>query len=248
MKKIYNNKGITMPIVLIALVLSLIFGTILLSIVNNQTKFNKVDKQMKTALEYAEAGYNKYLSHLNDNVTFYSMDPNSEAFKNPNKEEQLIAKKLLKGEMIEIQDGYYKVDAEKPSDSDRFVNIKSTGWTKENPSIKRTIEVKVRKKQFVHHVYVSDDEKNVWWSVGDESLGPLHTNKDINIEKTPIFFDTVSYAGKLNIKSGSNPTYKVRNPSQPEKTNTLDFPDTNGDLKLWAEKDNMLFKIGRAHV
>lgn len=242
MKSLYNNKGITMPIVLIALVLSLIFGTALLFIVNNQSKFNTIDKQMKTALEYAEAGYNKYLWHLNDDVNFYSVDPNSDAFKDINKEEQVIAKKLLKSEVIEFQGGYYQVEAKKPSDSDRFVNIKSTGWTKENPNIKRTIETKLRKKQFVHHVYVSNDEKNVWWSTGDESLGPLHTNKDINIEKTPIFYDTVSYAGKLNIKSESTPTYKVKNPSQPEKTNTLDFPDTNGDLKLWAEKDNMVFK------
>lgn len=231
-----------MPIVLIALVLTLMFGTSLLFIVNNQTKFNSVDKQMKIALEYAEAGYNKYLWHLNDDVNFYSVDPNSEAFKDHTKEEQVIAKKLLKGEVIEFQDGYYQVHADKPSDSDRFVNIKSTGWTKENPNIKRTIEAKLRKKQFVHHVYVSNDEKNVWWSTGDESLGPLHTNGKLNIEKTPTFYDTVTYAGKLDIKSGSNPTYKVINPPQPEKTNTLDFPDTNGDLKFWAEKDNMVFK------
>ena len=231
-----------MPIVLITLVLSLIFGTTLLYAVNSKTKLNMADKEMKMSLEYAEAGYNKYLSHLNDNVTFYSVDPDSDVFKDSSKEEQVIAKKLLKGEVIEFQDGYYQVNAEKPSDSDRFVNIKSTGWTKENPNIKRTIEAKVRKKQFVHHVYVSNDEKEVWWSAGDESLGPLHTNKHINIESTPTFYDTVSYAGKLNIKSGAKPTYKVINPPQPEKTNTLDFPETNGDLKLWAEKDNMVFK------
>ena len=242
MKKLYNNKGVTVPIVLIALTLILIFGTTLLFIVNNQVKFNALDKQMKTALEYAEAGYNKYLWHLNDDVNFYSVDPDSEAFKDHTKEEQVIAKKLLKGQVIGFQDGYYQVHVEKPSDSDRFVNIKSTGWTKENPNIKRTIEAKLRKKQFVHHVYVSNDEKDVWWSTGDESLGPLHTNGKLNIEKTPIFYDTVSYAGKLDIKSGAKPTYKVINPPQPEKTNTLDFPDTNGDLKSWAEKDNMVFK------
>lgn len=242
MGKIYNNKGIAIPIVLITLVLASIFGTSILFMMNNQTKFNVVDKRIKAALEYAEAGYNKYLWHLNDDINFYSVDPNSAAFNDENKKEQVIAKKLLNGEVIQFQDGFYQVNAEKPSDSDRFVNIKSTGWTKSNPNIKRTIEIKLRKKQFVHHVYVSNDEREVWWSTGDESLGPLHTNKDINIEKTPIFFDTVSYAGKLNVKSGSNPTYKVRNPSQPEKTNTLDFPDTNGDLKFWAEKDNMVFK------
>jgi len=126
-EKIYNNKGMTMPIVLIALVLSLIFGTTLLFIVNNQSKFNSIDKQMKTALEYAEAGYNKYLWHLNDDVNFYSIDPLNNLL-----DEDSI--KLLTGDPIEFKDGYYQVVGEKPSDSDRFVNIKSTGWTKENPA------------------------------------------------------------------------------------------------------------------
>ncbi|MGJ0848607.1 hypothetical protein ACR77J_18210 [Tissierella praeacuta] len=232
MKKILNNKGVTLPIVLIAFVITTILSFALIFMINTQIKINSVDKQMKSSFEYAEAGYNKYLWHLNDNVEFYSTQES----------------KNMMNKDISFQDGFYRLEVKKPEDKDRFVTIKSTGWTRENPHIKRTIVARVRKKQFVHHVYVSDDDGTAWWTSGDESIGPLHTNKDIRIQKKPIFYDTVSYAGKLikGTDSGQNSTYnpdfKVKSPSQPEKTNTLDFPDHNKDLRLWAEKDNMVFK------
>lgn len=213
--------------VLIALVITTIFGVVLLFMTNTQTKLNSLDKQSKISFEYAESGYNKYLWHLNDDPEFYLTQDSKDMM---NKD-------------IEFQNGFYRLEVERPDDEDRFVVIKSTGWTKENPDIKRTIIAKIRKKQFVHHVYVSDsDGDNIWWTKGDESLGPLHTNKDIRIQQNPIFYDTVSYSGQLKKGTNYSPDFKVKNPLQPEKTNTLDFPDHNKDLKTWAEKDNMVFK------
>ncbi len=213
--------------VLIALVITTIFGVVLLFMTNTQTKLNSLDKQSKISFEYAESGYNKYLWHLNDDPEFYLTQDSKDMM---NKD-------------IEFQNGFYRLEVERPDDEDRFVVIKSTGWTKENPDIKRTIIAKIRKKQFVHHVYVSDsDGDNIWWTKGDESLGPLHTNKDIRIQQNPIFYDTVSYSGQLKKGTNYSPDFKVKNPLQPEKTNTLDFPNHNKDLKTWAEKDNMVFK------
>ncbi len=39
---------------------------------------------------------------------------------------------------IKYQEGYYMLEVSKPSDTDRFVTIKSTGWTDDNPDIRRT--------------------------------------------------------------------------------------------------------------
>lgn len=226
MKAINNNKGLTIPIVLIVLSIIVIFGTVTLSITTSQSRFNVLDDASQKALAYAEAGYNKYLWHLNDDLNFYSTDAHFELVNKP----------------IEYRDGYYMLDVTKPSDDDRFVTIKSTGWTKENPDIKKTILAKIRKKQFVHHVYVSDnDGDNIWWTTGDESHGPLHTNSDIRIQKKPIFYDTVTYVNNLYTGTSYNPDFKVTNPVQPMKTDKLEFPDSNKNLKEWAEKDNMVF-------
>lgn len=226
MKALKNHQGITIPMVLIIFSTTIIFGLVTLSITSNQTKFNIIDDTSQKALEYAEAGYNKYLWHLNDDLNFYSTTYHDEMMNKP----------------LEFEDGYYMLDVTKPSDTDRFVTIKSTGWTKNNPDIKKTILVKIRKKQFVHHVYVSnDDGPNIWWTTGDESHGPLHTNKDIRIQNRPVFYDTVSYANRLERGTGYNPDYKVKDPSQPMKTGRLEFPDSNKNLRDWAEKDDMLF-------
>jgi hypothetical protein len=230
-----NTKGITTPVVLILLLVAIIFGSTSLFIISTEAKMNNVDEISKKALEYAEAGYNAYLWHLNDDVNFYSINPKSN-FLDEN------AKRLLQEEKIKFHDGYYQVKAIKPSDTDRFVTIISTGWTERNPEIKRTIKAKVRKKQFVHHVYVSDsDGNNIWWTTGDESHGPYHTNNDLYIQKSPIFFDTISYSGKLIKGTGYNPDFKVKKPTQPQKLDKLEFPKNNKDLEQWAEKDNMVF-------
>ncbi|WIV11016.1 hypothetical protein [Proteiniborus sp. MB09-C3] len=226
MKILKNNRGLTIPLVLVVLSIVTIFGFVTLSITSNQAKFNIIDNSSKKALEYAEAGYNQYLWYLNDELNFYSTAAHEDLMNKP----------------IEFEEGYYVLDVTKPSDADRFVTIKSTGWTKENPTIKRTILAKIRKKQFVHHVYVSDDDgPNIWWTTGDESHGPLHTNKDIRIQNRPIFYDTVSYVNKLERGTGYNPDFKVQDPSQPMQTKKLEFPASNKNLKDWAEKDDMVF-------
>lgn len=226
MRFLINNKGMTVPLVLIILSIIIVFGVVAMSTISNQSIFNVADDASQKALKYAEAGYNKYLWHLNDDLNFYSTEAHDK----------------LTSEPQPFEGGYYMLDVTKPSDVDRFVTIKSTGWTGENPDIKRTILAKIRKKQFVHHVYVSDDDgSNIWWTTGDESHGPLHTNKDIRIQNKPIFYDTLSYANRLEKGSGYNPDFKVKEPSQPMKTGRLEFPDSNKNLKDWAEKDEMLF-------
>ncbi len=245
MKYLKNNKGTVLPLVLFVLTLATIFGFTSLNTMSSQTKFNIIDDSTKKAMEYAEAGYNQYLWHLNDDVNFYSTTESTD----------------MQNVDIPFMDGFYRLEVSKPSDTDRFITIKSTGFTKSNPEIKKTVEAKIRKKQFVHYVYVSNsDGTNIWWTTGDESHGPYHTNKDFRIEKKPVFYDTVSYSGKFYGKSNSNnavelktneekkkttsyynPDFKIKDPVLPEKVDTLEFPATNLQLKEWAQKDNMVF-------
>ena len=69
-----NEKGIVLPIVVIVFSIMLILGFSMINTTDNETKLNKRDEESKKALQYAEAGYNAYLWHLNDDVNFYSID------------------------------------------------------------------------------------------------------------------------------------------------------------------------------
>ncbi len=235
-----NKKGSVMPLVLIVLTISVIFGFTSLSMMDSQSKFNTADDSGKKAIEYAEAGYNYYLWHLNDNVNFYSTTESED----------------MQGVDIPFMDGFYRLEVTKPSDTDRFITIKSTGWAKGRPETKRTIEAKIRKKQFVHYVYVSDnDGKEIWWTSGDESHGPYHTNKDFYTTEGskvynntlgkyvyyPVFFDTVSYSGSHTESIRSSYRGDAYLAGEPKKVGELVFPQTNSQMKAWAQKDNMVF-------
>lgn len=227
MNNYLNNKGMTLPVVIITLMIAMILGFAIIPMLSTGNRTNALDQNAKTSLEYAEAGFNKYLWHLNDSIDFYSTSES----------QQMQNKDMAFGK------GYYRLEVIKPSDVDRFVTIKSTGWTKVEPDKKKTIEVKVRKKQFVHHVYVSDsDGSNIWWTTGDESHGPYHTNETIRIQNKPVFYDTLSYSNKLERGSNYSPDFKVTNPKQPQKIDKLEFPKNNLSLEMWAEKDNMVFE------
>jgi len=245
MKNYADNKGITIPIVLIVLLITIIFGFTIMFIITTQTNINNIDKASKKALEYAEAGYNRYLWHLNDDVEFYNT----------------LESEKLQNTDISFEDGFYRLEITIPDDDDRFVTIKSTGWTADNPNIKRTISVKIRKKQFVHHVYVSDSEyikvndwfgneykDYIYWTTGDESHGPYHSNDVIAIDGNPVFYDEVTYVEKFYLKRG-RPKYKLKeakyesgeNIEIPKQVDMLKFPESNTELMKWAEKDNMIF-------
>ncbi|MFA7412198.1 MAG: pilus assembly PilX N-terminal domain-containing protein [Tissierellaceae bacterium] len=238
-----QRRGIALPIILVLMALMMVLGTAGFYMVNSQTKFNLIDDSTQTAMKYAEAGYNNYLWHLGDDLNFYSTEEHERMMNKP----------------IEFEDGYYMLEVTKPSDNDRFITIKSTGWTKSNPDIKKSLLAKIRKKQFVHHVYVSNNDGNIWWTTGDESHGPYHTNGNMNIQQSPKFYDVVTYKGGLDTGTGYGPEFYIdkKDPYKPGKnagnlsylykTEELGFPANNKDLIGWAEKDSMVF-VGRTCI
>lgn len=224
MKRLLNNEiGIALPIIMIIFSITITLGFSIIFLISSQDKTTKLYVDDEKALYYAEAGYNQYLWHLNDNVNFYSTD----------------ASDIMQNTPIKFEDGYYLLKVSKPNDLERYVTIRSTGWAASSPDIKRTIEVKIRKKQFVHQVYVSNNEgDNIWWTSGDEVHGPYHTNGTLRIQKRPVFYDLVTYTGDYVKGTNYNPEYKM---SKAEKTEKLEFPPTNSSLKYWAELDGTVF-------
>lgn len=199
-------------------------GFSILTLVSQQNKGTSKNIAAENALQYAEAGFNQYLWHLNDNVTFYNTEQSDQMENIP----------------IKYDAGYYQLQVSRPDDLERYVTIKSTGWDAATPNDKRTIEVQVRKKQFVHQVYVSHNEgSNIWWTTGDEVHGPYHTNGDLRVQRRPIFYDIVTYSEQYIKGTNYNPDYKM---GIAQKADLLEFPEHNRDLKHWAQLDGTVFQ------
>ncbi len=252
-KKLFNNeKGLAMPLVVITLVVVTLLGLTSLFMMQVQTESVQRYNDSEDGLYYAEAGYNKYLWHLNDNKDFYKEGHN-----------ELDELELLNSALVDVngeymwvykpvsfQDGYYQLRIRPPDAAKPFVTVLATGWPSINPSRTRTIEVQLNKRGFVQNVYVSNQETttgddDVWWIAGDVIHGPLHTNGILNITGNPIFHGPVTYTGGLNVASGSDPVYNAGDPVQ---VDPLIFPATNLSLKAWAESSSGHYYEGRTCI
>ncbi|AOY77048.1 hypothetical protein [Clostridium formicaceticum] len=242
MKVLRSNKGFILPLTMIIFLVLVIFSLSILTLSNNQGVLtgSLVNTQTSTkggligqekALQYAEAGYSAYLWKLNDHVNFYLTQESQDMLRVP----------------IAYENGYYQLDVTWPSDEDRYVTITSTGWSKDSPEIKRTIQVQMQKKQFVHQVYVSQEEgNNIYFGGSDKLYGPVHTN---GILKTmdnpgPEFFNTVTYTIGYQQQSGARPTFHR---GVPQQVDELVMQKANTELKAWAELDDTVF-IGRTCI
>lgn len=219
MRLLRQERGIALPIVLAIIAIITILGLSSAYLVESQGAMGAQHAGGERALYFAEAGVYKYLWHLNKDSRYYEKDTG--------------------GVDTPFQDGYYRLEVEQPSPGEPVVTIYSTGWAASNPGNRRTIKVQVRKRQFVQHIYASDQEKTatgetVWWITGDEVWGPLHTNGTLNIDGDPRFHGRVTYSVALNVRPGSHPYYEA---GPPEKVNTLAFPPSNSQLMLLAQPE-----------
>ncbi len=252
LKLLNNEKGLAMPLVVITFVVVTLLGLTSYFMMQVQTESVQRYKDSEDGLYYAEAGYNKYLWHLNDNKDFYKDGHNerdelellSNALVDVNGEDMWVYKP------VSFQDGFYQLRIRPPDTAKPFVTVLATGWPAANPSSKRTIEVQLTKREFVQNIYVSNQEKTVggsevWWITGDVVDGPLHTNGTLNIDGDPIFNGPVTFTGGLNVASGSNPVYKSGDPVQ---VDPLIFPATNLSLKIWAQSPGGHYYEGRTCI
>lgn len=228
-----DNKGITLPIVMVLLAIILLLCFTLLYQVDNETLSVSNIKAAEGSLHIAEAGFNQYLWYMNDDSKFY----------NTAKSNNLLNTNTA------FENGYYRLGITKPGIGQPELTIVSTGWLASSPSIKKTIEVKIRKRQFVQNIYVSENEKMVngdivWWVTGDTVNGPLHTNGNLNIQGSPTFNGLVTYVGNINKGTGYNPAY---NGGGPNKVTPLVFPEVNQNTKSWAILDGYYY-TGRTSI
>lgn len=229
-KKILQKEdGMALPIVVAIIAIITLLGLTAVFLVSSQTAMGNRYEKSETALSIAEAGIYEYLWHLNKDSNFYRT-PQSEDFVN---------------EMHDFQSGGYKLDINHPTTEDPTIKIKSTGWLNSDENNKYALEVEVRKREFVQHIFMSDDEKgmngqDVWWTSDDEVKGPFHTNGTLYIEGRPQFFDRVTYSKSIELYDRYSEPDCRKGP--PEKVEPLVFPVTNQQLKTQAQYNGYYFE------
>ncbi|MBO8159245.1 hypothetical protein [Thermosyntropha sp.] len=238
-KLLHNEKGISLPIVLLLFVPIVILAYSALNLSTAQNSFiSKYDSGVN-ALHYAEAGINHYLWSLNKTET---------SFPHLNRE-------------VPFENGKYMVTVLEQGEG--YVKIKSTGWTDKEPNIKRTITAVLAKRNFTRYSYFSDnDPSEIRWVSSDIVYGPYHTNGDLVIDGNPTFYGRVTYSGRIHFYNGvwkggaSDPDFNGPYPvngSYPKFMKgiqwaaPLEFPLSNSQLKIRAQNGGYYYE-GRTSI
>lgn len=221
-----QEHGIAVPIVVMIIAIISLLGFTAAFLVESQATMGRRSSDSERAIYFAEAGLNKYLWHLNKDSKYYEVP-----------EVDKTADDARLNVDTPFQDGFYRLQVDPPTTEEPVVTIRSTGWPASDPTNRRSVEITVRKRQFVQTIYLSGEEtmssgQTVWWITGDEVFGPLHTNGTLHIDGDPIFHGPVTYSVNLDVRAGSNPFYEE---GPPQKVAPLTFPPSNSQLKTQAQ-------------
>jgi hypothetical protein len=196
-----NKKGSSLVVVLVMVVIVAMMLTSLIVYITSQLKYSSDVVERERAFQIAEAGayyYRWYLAHVIEGktaaqiATFWSSGtatgvstPYTAVFKD--------------SEGVAI--GEYKLEITPPAAGSTIVTAKSTGWTYNQPSAKRVVQVRFRRPSWSEDVFLS----NSFMNFGNEAevYGKVHSNEGIRFDGTA--YNTVS-SSKANFYDPTYPT------------------------------------------
>ncbi len=248
-----SNNGIAM--VMIVCIISIVF-LLCVAVINyndSLTRNVSLTVESEDALQIAEAGYNHYMYYLNQDSDFYK-NPKGISIPGPNGEELGFVPVDDEGLPEEYKEtayflgdkiiGYYKIRIKQPSVNEDLTVI-STGWTCDNPDLKKTVSVKLHKRSFAEYVDFTDSSGDVRWTTGNVADGPVFCNGDILVDGNPTFNDNVYTAGKLRTLSGkatiNGKLYEGEDGIEPAV-----FPITNPEIENWGKQG--IYLTGRTCI
>ncbi|MGE5404889.1 MAG: hypothetical protein ACM3PP_08110 [Candidatus Saccharibacteria bacterium] len=234
-----QDRGVALPTVLILiLVLMLVCGGVFFYISENTNTIVRT-KTSYGAMNIAEAGYNRYLWHLNADPRYFEKSPS-----------ELPADAMVPNKTLEIRDGdvkgYVYFTVTPPTTTNPDLQIYMTGWVPEDPNNKKTIHARINKRVFTQCVYLSAYEQTpegteVWWGNSQTVSGPVHTNGHLNIDGSPVFNGPLTYTTRFSAASAWHPWTGSSAPScptgYPRQVSQFTFPASNSQLVYWAGND-----------
>ncbi len=154
-------------LVIIGTMVVVIYG--LLLILAMQLNYSHRQIASEEALHIAEAGINYYRWHL-------AHDPNDYTDGTGNPGPYVREYHDPEGGLV----GYYELEITPPESGSSIVTLKSTGWTNQFPSVKRTITAKYGKPSLARFSFLSNASS--WYGEGITVNGQIHSNNGIRMD------------------------------------------------------------------
>ncbi len=161
------------------LMLALVFGSIAFMVICvGAASYGMMENQVSVRNDYrevafhiAEAGVNYYRWHLaHDKYDFQDGTGQSGPYVHEYKDKD--------GNII----GYFSLDIITPLMGSTVVTVSSTGWTVWQPTVKRTVQVKLGISALTNYTYLYN--ANINFSNTSVVHGPIHSNGGINFDGT----------------------------------------------------------------
>lgn len=169
-KNIKKNDGYA---IVYLLVIMFIFSTMMLPIINlliTKTRVINSAISKEQALQIADAGVNYYQWHL----AHYPTDYKDGTTGSGPYEHDYIDKDT------QVTVGKFSLEITPPSTGSTIVTIKSTGWTNDNPNIKRTVTARYGIPSLAKYAFLSN---NLVWIGNTESIsGEMQSNNGIRFD------------------------------------------------------------------
>lgn len=178
-------------------IISAIGATVLLGLltfITSQYKNSQRQSQKGESFQVAEAGIYWYRWYLAHKVEGQIIQVKKAFWESGN------AKGVSEPYEADVADpeggilGRYKLEVTPPTAGSTVVVVKSTGWTKKAPNVKRVIQVRLRQPAWCEYAVVADDFMR--FGQGTEVFGMIHSNQGVR-------FDGVAH----NIVSSSVPNF-----------------------------------------
>ena len=167
-------RGTAIAYALAIMTVVMILLTSILTFIASQLQYSFKQNDKEQALQIAEGGvhfYKWYLAHQLDGRTASQVN----AFWNGG-----TALGQASDYVANFENGQYSIHVTPPDPSQTIVYIESTGWTTANPSMTRTIRVRLRRPSWSEDAVMSNEA--VRFGEGTEVFGPMHSNNGIRFD------------------------------------------------------------------
>ena len=218
-----SEKGMALPAVIMVMLITFTLSAAVLTMGTSQAKTEITYESNTQALQAAEAGLNMYLWYINKEGSSIELDTVI-TYPDTNPKYAFV--------LHEIE----ATNAQK--------KVTSTGWSINNPDIKKTVSAVFKRKTFTEYVYFTHEEPSpIWWMTGEKCYGPLRTNSKLYIQGRPIFYGEVYYADRIEPGTGYNPDFR----KGAFHVEELALPTSNTTLAQLAKDDGLHFE-GRTSI
>jgi len=212
-----NKSGSALAYILVMTAVVSIILVSILQFVASQIKWSSHEVRKEQAFQMAEAGVNDYIWYITKQIgsttdptiieDFWSGSPRG------------VGTTYVAGFPANDPIGQYKIEIIPPGVTTSAFTVKSTGWMNSDPSIKKTIQTKLKKEEWSEYVMASD----AIFSAGAGAVyrGKVHANGGMKFDG--LAYDEVSssvacfkdgginYYG-VNNNADSHPSYPCPNP------------------------------------